>query len=270
MIDSPWIAALFALFTWWFSTGAILWVVKNADRGGPDAHLLSGIFGLPFLAAGIWGIWLTLDLTTTAAVYGSFVSALAIWGWIELAFLAGLVTGPNRSPCPPGTYGVERFLRAWGTIASHEALLVVALSVLAAVSLGAENPFGFYTFALLYVARIFAKLNLFFGVPKINLEFLPTTLAHLPSHFRQTRQSLFFPVSVVLLALTLGCWMARLMENDGARGVGFALLTAMTALALLEHVLMVMRLPDERLWRWMLPAPKPNDKTLTQGKTHGL
>ncbi len=51
MIDSPWIAALFALFVWWFSTGAILWVVKNADRGGPDAHLLSGIFGLPFLGA---------------------------------------------------------------------------------------------------------------------------------------------------------------------------------------------------------------------------
>jgi putative photosynthetic complex assembly protein 2 len=30
---------------------------------------------------------------------------------------------------------------------------------------------------------------------------------------------------------------------------------ALTALALLEHWLMVLPLPDERLWRWMLPGP---------------
>ncbi|MEO0929805.1 MAG: DUF3623 family protein, partial [Pseudomonadota bacterium] len=38
--------------------------------------------------------------------------------------------------------------------------------------------------------------------------------------------------------------------------VGFALLTALSALALLEHWLMVVPLPDAKLWRWMLPAPK--------------
>ena len=38
--------------------------------------------------------------------------------------------------------------------------------------------------------------------------------------------------------------------------VGHALLAAITALALLEHWLMVLPLPDAKLWRWMLPAPK--------------
>jgi hypothetical protein len=37
--------------------------------------------------------------------------------------------------------------------------------------------------------------------------------------------------------------------------VGYALLGALTALALLEHWFMVLPLPDERLWRWMLPEP---------------
>jgi hypothetical protein len=46
--------------------------------------------------------------------------------------------------------------------------------------------------------------------------------------------------------------------------VGFALLTAMTALALLEHWLMVLPLPDEKLWRWMLPAA-PTTQAIRQG-----
>ena len=31
-MSSPWVAALVALFVWWFSTGAILLVVRHADR----------------------------------------------------------------------------------------------------------------------------------------------------------------------------------------------------------------------------------------------
>ncbi|MGA1276319.1 MAG: DUF3623 family protein, partial [Gemmobacter sp.] len=33
--ESPWIAALVAVFLWWFSTGAILWRVRAADNAGP-------------------------------------------------------------------------------------------------------------------------------------------------------------------------------------------------------------------------------------------
>jgi len=52
--------------------------------------------------------------------------------------------------------------------------------------------------------------------------------------------------------------------------VGFALLAAITALALLEHWLMVLPLPDAKLWRWMLPAPRTrHDKTGPEGH-HGF
>ena len=45
MTGNPWLAALMALFLWWFSTGIILWRVRRADNGGPDDHLLVGSAG---------------------------------------------------------------------------------------------------------------------------------------------------------------------------------------------------------------------------------
>lgn len=271
MIASPWIAALFALFTWWFSTGAILWVVKSADARGRDAHIWSVLLGLPMLGLGVAGILGTLGSTDVRAIYVAFLSALAIWGWIELAFLSGVITGPNSYRCPIGTAGWERFLRAWGTIAYHEVLLASILVVLLIVSLGAENMFGFWTFAVLFFARISAKLNLFFGVPKINTEFLPEPLAHLPSHFRYAKLNPVFPVSVTALSFAVACWMERIyVAATPAEAVGFALLATLTALALLEHWLMVLPLPDEKLWRWMIPAPKTDNKTLLREDANGL
>ncbi len=87
--------ALIALFLWWFSTGAILMRVRKADNSGPDAHLWSVLLGLPLLFAGVFGFHQTLDDASPFGVHMAFLSALAIWGWIELAFLSGVITGPN-------------------------------------------------------------------------------------------------------------------------------------------------------------------------------
>ena len=140
-----------------------------------------------------------------------------------------------------------------------------------ALSLGAENTVGLWTFAVLYFARISAKLNLFLGVPKINVEFLPAPLSHLPSHFRHAKLNALFPVSVTALTFATACWLERIYAaTTPADQVGFALLAALTGLALLEHWLMVLPLPDEKLWRWMIPVPKTNDKTLIHEDGHGL
>lgn len=257
-MTNPWIAALSALFLWWFSTGAILWRVKRADRQGHDAHLLSVLLGLPLLVAGVAGIKHTLDDTSTAGVYIAFLSALAVWGWIEMAFLSGIIAGPNTRPCPAFAPLWERFFRAIGTILWHELALMAALGVIAHVAAGAPNIFGLWTFAILFFARISAKLNLFFGVPRIHTEFLPRTLAHLPSHFARAPMNLFFPVSITLLSFASACWMDRAAgaQTDGMF-IGFILLSALTVLALLEHWFMVLPLPDQKLWRWMLPAESP-------------
>ncbi len=267
-MTNPWAAALVTLFLWWFSTGAILWRVRHADRQGGDAHRASVLLGLPLLAAGIWGLGTSLDEATANGTYIAFLSALAVWGWIELAFLSGVITGPNTDPCPPFARGWDRFRRATLTILWHEAALVAALALLAYAAWNAANPFGLYTFALLFFARASAKLNLFFGVPRINVEFLPRPLAHLASHFRHARMNAIFPVSVTLLTFATGCWLERAYSAPTeAALIGHILLAALTALALLEHWFMVLPLPDQKLWRWMLPdSPDAADPTLSPRK----
>jgi putative photosynthetic complex assembly protein 2 len=128
---------------------------------------------------------------------------------------------------------------------------------LAVVSLHAANPFAFGTFAVLFVARISAKLNLFLGVPRINTQFLPKPLAHLTSHFRMGRITAFFPISVSVLTVLAALLLERAVNVDpSGLSVGYALLTCLCLLAVLEHWFMVLPLPDEKLWRWMMPAQK--------------
>lgn len=261
MLDTPWIAALCALFAWWFSTGAILVVVRLSDKSGLRARRVATWGGLPLLGFGLYGYASSLPFLTTGTVYVAFLSALAIWGWIEMSFLTGIITGPNLTDCPENTPEWERFLRAWGTVAYHEMLLTLAVVCLILVSAGSPNQFGMWTFVVLYFARISAKLNLYLGVPRINTEFIPGALSHLPSHFRIKRSNWLFPISVTALTFAVACWLERFFAVPApAAATGFALLTAITALALLEHWLMVLPLPDAKLWRWMLPAQKTMSK----------
>lgn len=267
MAESPWHAAGVALFMWWFSTGLILWRVRVADNGGALQHALSVVLGLPLLFVGVYAFHASLPDGSATGTYLAFLAALAIWGWIELAFLSGIITGPNHAVCPDDASNRDRFLRAVGTIAWHESLLIGALLAMGAATLDAVNPFAFATFALLFGARISAKLNLFFGVPRINTQFLPRPLAHLPSHFRLSRMTPFFPVSVSLLTITSALLLERAVNAATAgAGVGFALLTCLSLLAVLEHWFMVLPLPDEKLWRWMLPARKPASKSRAQAR----
>ena len=260
MSDSPWFAALVTLFLWWFSTGIILWRVRVADNGGLNDHLISVVLGLPLLGIGVLAAKASLPDLSSGGIYLAFLAALALWGWIELAFLSGIITGPNRAPRPPFLPKRERFLRAFGTIAWHEAALIGTLISLGAASLQAENPFAFGTFALLFVARISAKLNLFLGVPRINTQFLPRPLAHLASYFRVGRITAFFPISVSALTVFSALLLERAINvTHPGMSVGYSLLTCLCLLALLEHWFMVLPLPDEKLWRWMLPAAKPQN-----------
>ncbi|MFG5384805.1 putative photosynthetic complex assembly protein PuhE [Yoonia sp. R2-816] len=258
-MTSPWIASLFAIFVWWFSTGAILVAVRRADRLG--RHGMTVFCWLPMLAAGVAAVALSLPVANVLGAYMGFIGALAIWGWIELAFLAGVITGPMRQECPPGLSGKDRFFRAFSTVAYHELALVIGLLALVVVSDGAGNRMAVSTYLVLFLARIFAKLNLYFGVPRINTEFVPDRLAHLKSYFRRGPVTLAFPAAITVLTALLAVCAERLWSAQSeASVVGFALLTALAALALLEHWLMVVPLPDAKLWRWMLPAPKTMTK----------
>lgn len=258
-MSSPWIASLIAIFVWWFSTGAILVAVRRADR--LKTHGMTVFMGLPLLALGVWAVTASLDDVSVFGAYLGFAGALAIWGWIELAFLAGVITGPQRGNCPSGLAHSDRFFRAFSTVAYHELALTLGLWGLVMASVGAENRIAVAIYLVLFLARILAKLNLFYGVPRINLEFVPDRLAHLKSYFRRGPVTLAFPIAITVLTALLAVCAERLWTaGSDVTVVGFALLTAMAALALLEHWLMVVPLPDAKLWRWMLPTPKTMTK----------
>ena len=258
-MSSPWIASLIAIFVWWFSTGAILVAVRRADRLG--THGMTVFMGLPLLALGAWAVNSSLADVSVYGAYLGFAGALAIWGWIELAFLAGVITGPQREDCPSGLAPGDRFFRAFSTVAYHELALTLGLWGLVMASVGAENRIAVAIYLVLFLARILAKLNLFYGVPRINLEFVPDRLVYLKSYFRRGPVTLAFPIAITVLTALLAVCAERLWTaGSEVTVVGFALLTAMAALALLEHWLMVVPLPDAKLWRWMLPTPKTMTK----------
>ena len=62
--------------------------------------------------AGVAAVILSARGMTIGAVLAGFLGALAIWGRLELAFLTGIVAGPDRGECPPGLTGWPRIARA--------------------------------------------------------------------------------------------------------------------------------------------------------------
>ena len=73
-----------------------------------------------------------------------------------ILILAGPAAGEGAAAAAPGSpAGGWRRVLPWAVAA--------ALAVMLWLSLGEANIFGFWTFAVLFFARVSAKLNLFFG-----------------------------------------------------------------------------------------------------------
>lgn len=238
------LAILFALFVWWFSTGAILWMVSH---GAGRTEL---ILTLPLAAAAVWVLVDAAGQTGAQAAYFGFSAAIIIWGWFELAFLTGVITGPNRRPCPPGLTGPRKFLLAWGTLAHHELALLMAAIVLGAATWGLPDHTGLWTFLILFFARISAKLNVYLGVSNLSHELMPSQLEHMKSYFSKRRLNWLFPVSISVLTAAVFCWIDLAIAAEGA-STGFVLLAVLTVMALVEHWLMVLPVRDAALWKWM-------------------
>ncbi|MEL7470263.1 MAG: putative photosynthetic complex assembly protein PuhE [Pseudomonadota bacterium] len=244
------LAILFACFVWWFSTGAILWMVSRGS--GRGALLLTA----PIAAGAFYALYEFAYQTGDLAAYGGFCAAIVLWGWFELAFLTGVITGPNTLPCPLGLKGMRRFLLAWGTIAHHELTLLLTAIALGSMVAGAPEQTGLWTFLILFFARISAKLNIYLGVSNLSHEMMPGALAHMKTYFADRRMNWLFPVSITLLTFAIACWIERAIAVDGS-GTGFILLAALTSLALVEHWLMVLPVRDSALWSWMTKRDAP-------------
>ena len=238
---------LLAVLALWFgSTGVVLWL----DRRPPATFGRSLAWAGVGAVAGAIVLAMSVDRTDIASAYLALAAALAIWGWHELSFLFGIVSGPNRGPCPPHLTGWLRFRAAAATLIHHELALAFTAVLLAALAWGRANPTGAAVFALLFGLRLSAKLNIFLGVPAIAEEMLPPHLAYLHTYFAKAPTNPLLPVSL------LGCagaaaWFAHLaVTAEGGAAAGASILFGFAALGLVEHLFLVIPFREASLWRW--------------------
>lgn len=241
-------AVLYALFVWWFSTGAVLLLVLRKRRT-VQATLVGAALLFPVC---LYLLSKSSAQTSSLGVYVAFSAAILLWATQEIAFLTGFLTGPRVLPCPDGARGLRRAYFAVSAILYHEVALLVSGAAVVAVTWNAPNRFGTLTFLVLWAMRVSAKLNLFLGVPVLNDDVMPARIAHLRSYFTRGPVNGFFPIAV-LLSVGLACAFGILAQDPDASPAteaGYVLVTTLTGLAILEHLFMLVPLPIDRLWRW--------------------
>jgi putative photosynthetic complex assembly protein 2 len=231
---------------WFASTALIVWLANRARTTFPVSLRIAA-------AAGAAGLLLMIHAAgdpAPGAAYLSFIGALAVWGWHELAFLTGAVAGTRRVPAS-GARGLARFREGTGAVIHHEIALAVTALLLVSVSWGAPNQIGAAAFCLLFALRLSAKLNIFLGVPNISDELLPSHLSYLKSYFGPPRFTAALALSLTA-SLAVAAWLGQRAMAGGDTGA--TLLFTLAALGALEHLFLALPLRDGALWRWAIPA----------------
>jgi putative photosynthetic complex assembly protein 2 len=243
-----------AVLAWWFATGLILLLVRR-----PRASHRWSLLAAAILAGGaLWGLAAVSDDASAAGAYVGFACAVALWGFLELGFLTGIISGARRHGCAEGCGGWRHFGHAIEAILHHELAIIAVGASTIVVAWGAPNPIGAWTFVVLWVMRQSAKLNLFLGVRNLGEQFLPPHLDYLKSFFRRRPINLLFPLSVTAptIVAALLARAALAPEASAFEVTGHLLVATLLALAALEHWLLVLPLSMDALWRWAMRAER--------------
>ncbi len=238
--------ALFALFIWWASTVAIIYL-DNLPRSTFKWSMLGATI---VFAVSLYGVKASAQDTTTAGAYWAFTWGLLAWGWQEMSFYMGFVTGSRKQPCREDCGGFAHFVHAVQTSLYHELAIIAAAIAVVWLTWGAPNQVGTWTFMVLWWMHQSAKLNVFFGVRNLNEEFLPEHLEFLKSFLRKRSMNLLFPVSVTV-STVITVLVAKAALADGvsvAERAGYTFLTVLMALAILEHWMLVLPMPAGAIW----------------------
>lgn len=242
------LAALFAVFVWWSSTAILLYLDHLPRR----THIISFSALSVLTIAACYGLYISSFSETVWSAYMGFTCAIIVWGWHELSFLMGLITGPRKTTCPKGATGWNRFGYATAVVIYHELALALTAGIFIALTWNAPNPAGMGTFMTLWIMRLSAKLNVYLGVSNIAVDFVPAHLAYMLSYFGPSRLNPLMPIS-------LFCGIAGVIfmsaETFSVSGTAFAaaawaMVTTTLALAVVEHAFLVLPVPDAALWRW--------------------
>ena len=258
--------ALYALFIWWFSTGVIMYL-----DGLPGKTFKWSILGATLLMVfSLWGVYASRNDASIVGAYCAFTCGLLAWGWQEISFYMGYVTGTRKQPCPEGCSGWKHFGHAIQTSLWHELAIIAMGIVIVAITWGSKNQIGMWTFMVLWWMHQSAKLNVFLGVRNLNEEFLPEHLQFLKSFLTKKPMNLLFPLSITISTVILVKLVQAAVHAHGSRfdAAGFCFLAMLMGLAIVEHWLLMLPLPAAALWGWSLKsrkAAKPFDAEVVSG-----
>lgn len=241
------LAISLTLLVWWLGTGAVFVAARGGSRrrrwafGAATAMLGVALSVLPSLSArsDLWGALLALGVGFTA------------WAWVELSFYTGYVTGPSKRVPPPEASLAIRFRHALAACLWHEITIPLLALVVAALS-GDANPWALRIYLTFWVLHEVARINVLIGVPHPFAELLPRHLSHLTPYLEPRRAG--WPILVTLLAHVAGAaWLAWAAVGHGspAELLGWAAMAALVSLGWLEHLVLMLPIPLERLWRRM-------------------
>jgi putative photosynthetic complex assembly protein 2 len=240
-------AIAFVTVLWGLST-AVIFYLDSLPARTFGKSMAAATF---VLAACAVVIWLLRDDTSTSAVLASFAAALLAWGWTEMALYMGYITGPRKVRCAHGCSGVKHFGHALSANLWHE-LTVIGFAALIFLS---GNETGIWCFTLLWLMHLSARLNVFLGVRNISEEFVPDHMDVLKGFLRRRKMNPLFPFSCLVL-FTLAAWLIAQPQF-----LPVTMAATLVVIGLIEHVLLMLPLPVERLWHWSLsPSVRPETK----------
>ncbi len=247
--------ASYALFVWWFSTGLIIWL----DNLHPRTFRWSMSAGTALFGVALWQLAVTGTDGSVWGAYAAFTWAVLAWGWQEMGFFMGYVTGPRRIGSPPGASEWQRFVHGVNACLYHELAILATAAVILYGTWGAVNQVGTWTFLVLWGMRASAKLNFFLGVLNLGEEFIPAHLGYLKSYLRHRPMNALFPVSVTVgtaVIVVLWQYAARPGISDAA-SAGLTFVITMLTLAVIEHWVLILPIPFTKLWTWVLTLRRP-------------
>lgn len=249
--------AAFALFVWWSSTGAIIYL-----DGLPQRTFKWSMAGATLVAlASLYGIWLSTSDDSLGGAYLAFAGALGLWAWHEISFYMGYVTGPRRHACRHGCRGWRHFGHALMVSLWHELAILVSFAIVLWMSWDAHNQVALWTFVILWWMHESARINVFLGVRNLNEHFLPEHLAYLKSFLASRPMNLLFPFSVTISTVVCAyLGLAAYQAADPFGQAAYAFMTAMMVLAILEHWFLVLPIPAEAMWNWSMKSRKPQER----------
>jgi putative photosynthetic complex assembly protein 2 len=250
-------AIIFVTVLWSASTAVIFYLDSLPTRtfkySMAAATLVLAVCGI--------AIWQLRADTSTLGLASSFAAGLLAWGWTEMSLYMGYITGPRKQRCEEGCHGAKHFGHAISANLWHE-LLVIGFAGVVWLS---GNHTALWCFVMLWLMHLSARLNVFLGVRNISAEFVPAHMDVLKSFLRRRRMNALFPLSCIALLAVIVYLVQQPESFAGNMAISLA------AIGLLEHVLLMLPLPIERLWYWTLsktahPKSSTDDQPLQKNQ----